>query len=276
MRSFEAADLIEMENVDLSDIFAMRQIWREGRRFTMEKPRPTNALLWFCGCDGSFRAKCGDVLHAPRNSVVYIPQGSCYEVDFFNCDESTNTVLVEFTVSDGEPFVFGGGIRVIDIDSADVRFYELLEKIVFEYSMPSKPMLKIKRDIYGLLNFVCEAEKYKHVEKRSFLTIKKGIEHLQKDGKQELSIDEIAKMCFVTPAYFRRLFKEYFGVSPSEYRKKRKIERAKELMEHSELSVEELAILLGYADPSYFHRVFKREVGMSPSDYKKRIKTRGD
>jgi two-component system response regulator YesN len=78
-------------------------------------------------------------------------------------------------------------------------------------------------------------------------------------------------MCFVTPAYFRRLFREYSGMSPSEYRTFRRIERAKDVMERAELSVEALSELLGYSDPSYFCRVFKKETGMSPSEYQKKL-----
>ena len=128
--------------------------------------------------------------------------------------------------------------------------------------------------MFGLLSLVCEAEKYRYFDRRSFETVRKGIEYLQKDEKQECSVEEIARMCFITPAYFRRLFKEYTGTSPSAYRIGRKMERAKELMEHSNLSVGELAALLGYDDPSYFCRVFKKEVGVSPSEYQKSIRKR--
>ena len=273
MRTVKIADLSEMENVNLSKIFAMHQIWREGRRFVMEHPRPTGAFLWFCGCEGCFRTANGDVIHAARNAVIHIPQGARYVLEFFHCSETPSTVLVEFALSDGEPFTLEGGIRAINPGADYVRFCTLLEKLVLAYSLPSKPMLKLKRDVYGLLALACESEKYRHIDKRGFQTVKKGIEYLQKDEKQELSIDEIAKMCFVTPAYFRRLFKAYFGVSPSEYRTGRKIERAKELLEHSDLPVGEVAILLGYSDPSYFHRVFKKEVGMSPSDYQKSVES---
>ena len=96
---------------------------------------------------------------------------------------------------------------------------------------------------------------------KNFEVIEKGIEYLQKDDKQELTIEEIAKMCFVTSAYFRRLFREYSGMSPSEYRTRMKIERAKCLMTYSNLSVADLSSLLGYNDPSYFCRVFKRDRG---------------
>ena len=265
------AELAETENLCLSKVFAMEQLWREGRRFLMEEPRPTNALLHFCGCEGVFRTFDGKTVFAERNSLVCIPQGSRYTLDFSSCDGHPNTLLVEFKLKAETELVPAGGIRVIDVTADGAHIFALMKKMVSEYALPSRPTLKLWRDMYGLLALVCESEKYRHFDRRSFGTVKRGIEYLQKDEKQELSVDEIAKMCFVTPAYFRRLFKKYTGLSPTEYRTGRKMERAKELMERSDISVGELARLLGYDDPSYFCRVFKKEVGVSPSAYQKSV-----
>ena len=274
MRSVEIAELMEMENVNLSSVFAMEQVWREGRCFVMDRPRPTNALLWFCGCEGLFQSFEGETVAAPRGSLVYIPQGARYELKFSDCGASPHTLLAEFKLADSDEFVLAGGIRVLPVETDSARIFALLKKLVFEYTLPSKPTLKLRRDMFGLLSLVCESEKYRYFDRRSFQTVKKGIAYLQKDERQELSVDEIARMCFVTPAYFRRLFKEYSGRSPSQYRIERKMERAKELMERSDISVGELSRILGYDDPSYFCRVFKKTVGMSPSEYRKSIEKR--
>ena len=274
MQTVEMGALLEMENLTLSHIFAMNQIQREGRRFLMKDPRPTNAFLWFSGCSGVFHVFDGTTVVAEQGSFAYIPQGAQYEVAFSNCSAPPNTVLVEFRLLAPEEFVLSDKIRVVDVGVNGARIFALMKKMVSEYSLPVRPTLKLLRDMYGLLALVCESEKYRHFDSRSFETVRKGIEYLQKDGKQEYSVEEIARMCFITPAYFRRLFKEYTGTSPGAYRIGRKMERAKEIMEHSNLSVGDLAALLGYDDPSYFCRVFKKEVGVSPSEYQKSIRKR--
>lgn len=271
LKTVDIKMLAECDDVDLRSVFAMNQNWREGQSFFMKNPRQQSALLWFCGCSGVFCSSEGEDVAAPRNSLVYIPEGSRYEVKFFGCEDTPSTQLVEFCLDDGERFVLFENITVIESDLTDGRVIMLIKKLVSEYSLPSKPVLKLKRDLFGLLSLISESEKSKHIHKKGFETIAKGIEYLQKDERQELSIDEIAKMCFVTPAYFRRLFREFSGMSPSDYRTERRVERAKELMEHSELSVEAVSELLGYSDPSYFCRVFKKVMGMSPSEYKKMI-----
>ena len=73
----------------------------------------------------------------------------------------------------------------------------------------------------------------------------------------------------VKPVYFRKMFHAYAGVSPSAYRASRRIEQAKDLLCHSDLSVEEIAERLHFDNPSYFCRVFKKAVGLPPSTYRK-------
>lgn len=272
MRCVDIETLSEMENLQIASVFAMNQLWREGQTFVMKNPRPTSAVVWFCGGSGTYRSADGNVLQVKRGEVIYIPAGAQYECRYYNCEIRPTTLLVEFNLTDGEPFALSGGIRVIDTDTQDGRISTLLQKIVKEYSLPSKPMLKLRRDLFGLLSLICEAEQYKQIDRRGLKTIKAGIEYLQRDENQRLSVDEIAKECFVTPAYFRRLFKEYTGHSPSEYRTLRRMERAKDFLERADVSVEEVSAMLGYDDPAYFCRVFKKTVGISPLSYQKKQK----
>lgn len=262
-------ELLNKQDVTVSSIFAINQRWKEGHCFAMKNPRPTGALLWFSGCSGQYQLTDGTQIEAPKGSIVYIPEGARYELTFCDCTAHPSTILLEFSLSDGEHFALEGGIQIIDTDHGDGRLSDLLKKLVLEYSMPALPALKLQRDVFGLLALIGEIEEYKHFKRRGFNTIKKGIEYLNKDESQQLSIDQVAELCFVTPAYFRRLFKEYAGISPAEYRTRQKIERAKTLMEHTDVSVEEVSAILGYSDPSYFCRVFKKHAGVTPSKYLK-------
>ena len=86
--------LSAMEDVEIRDIFAMNQGWRSGQYFVMKNPRPRSAILWFCGCEGCFSPLVGEKIAVPRNSLVYIPEGTQYRVDFLDCDSDVSTVLV--------------------------------------------------------------------------------------------------------------------------------------------------------------------------------------
>ena len=93
---------------------------------------------------------------------------------------------------------------------------------------------------------------------------------MEENPSQNLSINEIAKMCNVSEIYFRRLFKEYSGLSPVEYRIKRKIEKAKSYLDYDNLNISEIADILGFTDTAYFCKQFKAHTGTTPLNYKYR------
>lgn len=271
MKTVDLMELSNMPRLEISSLFSMKQFWKEGHTYVMKAPRKQNALLWFCGAEGRFSFSNGNILQAPRGSLVSIPQGSEYSVQFLNCQASPVTLLVEFCLFDGAPLCFSNGIEILERDLKDMEIIDILMRLPSYFSMPNRPYLEMKSDYYKLLSLLSLRKERRILRRGGLLTIEKGIRYLQMDEKQTLSIEEVAQMCFVTPAYFRRLFKEYAGISPSEYRAKRKIERAKSLLLHTDLSIAEISSALGYDSPSYFCRTFKKEIGTSPTAYQKSI-----
>ena len=83
----------------------------------------------------------------------------------------------------------------------------------------------------------------------------------------ELTIKDVADKSFISEVYFRKLFKEEFGISPQKYITKLKIQRAVFLMSTGYYSLKEIALMSGYEDYKYFSVEFKREKGISPSKY---------
>jgi AraC-like DNA-binding protein len=84
----------------------------------------------------------------------------------------------------------------------------------------------------------------------------------------DLSITEIAKECGVSECYFRRLFQEYSGESPINFRQKHRIEKAKQLLLSDEhYSVGEIAEELGFSDIYHFSKTFKKFCGISPNKF---------
>jgi len=69
---------------------------------------------------------------------------------------------------------------------------------------------------------------------------------------------------------FRRLFKDYTGLSPYQYFLQLKIHRARHLLQEGNLSVKEVAFELGFDNQYYFSRIFKKKTGRSPSDWQRR------
>jgi AraC family transcriptional regulator, transcriptional activator for feuABC-ybbA operon len=94
--------------------------------------------------------------------------------------------------------------------------------------------------------------------------IEHALTFLQKNYRQELGISEIAGRLHLSNSHFRHLFKNQTGMSPSRYVKVLRLQRAKELLESTFLSVKEVMSEAGFSDLSHFVRDYKSQYGQSP------------
>ncbi|WP_139993214.1 response regulator transcription factor [Paenibacillus paridis] len=84
---------------------------------------------------------------------------------------------------------------------------------------------------------------------------------------EKLTLEDMANHLNLNSSYFSRLFKKETNQNFIEYVNMVKLQKAKELLQQSSKSVEEISDYLGYANKSYFIKLFKREMGMRPSEY---------
>lgn len=82
----------------------------------------------------------------------------------------------------------------------------------------------------------------------------------------DVTIQQIADEQGVSYSNFRKLFKEYTGLSPATYQQELRLLRAKELLTTTELSIKEIAYRLNFESPDYFSAKFKAKIGLKPSD----------
>ena len=85
----------------------------------------------------------------------------------------------------------------------------------------------------------------------------------------ELSISAIAEAFGVSTARLSLSFKERNRVSPNEYLAILRVERSKQLLSETELSIKEIAVNVGYYDASSFIRRFKQITGVTPLQYRR-------
>ncbi len=81
-----------------------------------------------------------------------------------------------------------------------------------------------------------------------------------------ISIPELAYISGRSLASFKRDFKAIFNIPPSEWIRKRRLEKAKELLENTLLTVSEICYTTGFENPTHFSRIFKDHFGITPSD----------
>ena len=87
---------------------------------------------------------------------------------------------------------------------------------------------------------------------------------------QPLDLDELARIANFSRYHFLRAFRRAFHATPHEYLTRKRIERAKELLAQSELTVTEICFEVGFVSLGSFSTLFHKLVGWSPSIYRAR------
>ena len=96
---------------------------------------------------------------------------------------------------------------------------------------------------------------------------------LQAEGGAEASLTDMATRAGLGERTFLRRFRAATGLKPTEYCQQLRVSKARELLEFSRQSIEQVAWQVGYADSGAFRKVFTRLVGLSPGDYRRRFGT---
>ena len=93
---------------------------------------------------------------------------------------------------------------------------------------------------------------------------------------ESLHVDDLARHVHMSPFHFARMFKISTGHSPHFYITTRRVERAKELLEHSSLALAEIAQVVGFATQAHFTGVFRAYSGTTPRAYRLRARKQFD
>ncbi|MBI9016375.1 MAG: helix-turn-helix transcriptional regulator [Phycisphaerae bacterium] len=87
--------------------------------------------------------------------------------------------------------------------------------------------------------------------------------------KDIITLENLAEVANLSPAYLSAIFSKTMGTSPIQYINKKKIESAQTLLLSSRLTLYEIAHLSGFNDEYYFSRMFTKIVGCPPGKYRK-------
>jgi AraC family transcriptional regulator, transcriptional activator for feuABC-ybbA operon len=101
------------------------------------------------------------------------------------------------------------------------------------------------------------------------LSIRRTIRYMERHFAEPLQIGQLPELAGLTPSSYSRAFKKATGMTPTAYLTRLRVERAKELLKNSHLTLKEIARSVGYQDELYFSRVFKNNEGIPPSMFVK-------
>lgn len=113
-----------------------------------------------------------------------------------------------------------------------------------------------------------------HVTTQELILVPTGMSHQCNYRGRLLEINLVGNLAEIenyNATYYSDWFKQQTGVSPSMYLRSIRISRAKELLEDTNYTVMDIAVMVGYSSNSTFTRAFHSIVGMTPKEYRDRM-----
>jgi AraC family transcriptional regulator len=101
------------------------------------------------------------------------------------------------------------------------------------------------------------------------LKLRRAIAFMAARLDQPFDLNSLAHEVGMSEFHFSRLFKKSTGISPSCYFIRRRVDKARKLLQETDTGIIEIAMAVGYSSPSHFAQVFRRETGLSPTDYRR-------
>ena len=99
--------------------------------------------------------------------------------------------------------------------------------------------------------------------------IKKVCAYVDENLSSDISLETAADFVGVSSFYLSKLFKEEKGETFINFISDKRLEKSRQLLSETSLSIKEITAEVGYNDQNYFSRIFKTKYGLSPKEYRK-------
>ena len=106
-------------------------------------------------------------------------------------------------------------------------------------------------------------------ENESQRPIRVAKQYIQRHYSENITLEDVCAATGFSVSYFSALFKEETGEGFAKYLTRVRMERAKELLQETNLPVSEICTQVGYGDLKHFNQTFKKVTSLSPGQYRK-------
>lgn len=232
-------------NCKITDVGYISVVRNKGFSFSFKQGKPKHTFLYLVSgkMEYNFGKEGKTVVEAGQ--LLYIPRFLSYDATYIKDGTTTKTIVFddenEWFLGIGKPFVK----KSVEISSVfDTITAENMRNAVFLFA-------KTYELIYLLQNeTVSIPKKYKQLVP--------AIEQINNRYFENHKISYYAEFCNMSESNFRKLFKEYTGRTPIEYRNGIRIAEVKKMLDSGEFTVAEAAYTAGFNNMSFFYEVYNK------------------
>jgi two-component system response regulator YesN len=152
-------------------------------------------------------------------------------------------------------------LQLSDVFGQDFYVERAVARVTTMEEMKSQ-MIQLALDLSKQLE-----EKKAHIHQD---LIDKILIHIKDNINKDITLESLAEMVYMHPAYLSRICKSITGIGLGEQMVLARIDKAKELLTLTNESIVDISEQVGYTHPRAFYRMFKEHTGSTPGDYRKR------
>lgn len=223
--------------------------------------RGYNGFVLLSGGECVYRWEGGEAQLTP-GALIYLPKGARHSVTA--PERTLDLYRINLTVTDaagGEEIVFSELPSLIT-DEAPKNIFDISEEL--------RKLTLLPEGGFRCVSLVCELLEFvsRQGKRSTSSRISAAVEYVNNHFTEDISVGHLAELCYLSEAHLFRLFKSELGMSPIDYKNSLRIRQAKLLLPDTEISVGEIADMLGFDNACYFSRIFKARTGTSPLEYR--------
>lgn len=161
-----------------------------------------------------------------------------------------------------------GHVFKLSIHSAPIQY--ILETIEKVETLGINHGYEASASAYTFMMKYIEYLEYGQQQPNNYpLSIAKAIQFIEKNYKDDISLDDIVEVTDLSKYHFTREFKKYMNDTPINYLAKIRINKALTYLSMNEKNIEWIALEVGFSSSNYFSKVFKKVTGVSPNSYRR-------
>ena len=131
---------------------------------------------------------------------------------------------------------------------------------------------EVEKCLFGTFRYICKLmsnQRDSYGRRQAML----ALDYIEKNyGDSSVTLNSVCSALAMSTSYFSSVFKNYTGETFIESLTKKRMEKAKILLQQGKMRTYEIAEAVGYSDAHYFSVAFKKAVGKTPTEYAKEIR----
>lgn len=205
-----------------------------------------------------FAIREGDKFFASRCLDKLLPQKTINSNDFANIRDYKNKLIYYNTLLK----------KSAELEFPSTVYLQSLYNTNLKKIESSNDFNELYDLIHGMIIGYCDAVNNYKLKNYSTL-VRKVVDYINLNLINDLSVQNLADLFYVSPTYLTRIFKKEVNYSIVEYINKQKIRRSTLLLKDSNLPINQISQIVGINDFNYFSRLFKKHMNKTPSQYRK-------